>query len=199
MPRATEIQETAQQKEQEIKEREEYPETSTSRSSGEPLSKGRSAFPFFGSAFPFMQRFSEEMDRLFDDFGLWGGLSKRGLRGRATTNWIPRIEVFERQGKFVVRAELPGVTKEDVEVEITDDALAIQGERRQTHEEKKEGYYRSECSYGHFYRTVPLPEGVKTENATAKFQDGVLEIEMMTPERPETRGRRIEIQEGTIK
>ncbi len=144
-----------------------------------------------------MQRFSEEMDRLFDDFE--GGLSRRGLWGRGTANWIPRVEVFERQGKFVVRAELPGVTKDDVKVEMTDEALTIQGERRQSHEEKKEGYYRSECSYGHFYRTVPLPEGVKAENARANFQNGVLEIELTAPSRPETTSRRIEIHEGGVK
>jgi HSP20 family protein len=196
MPRATEIQETAQEKEQEIKEKEAYLEPSPSRSDEESLSRGRFAFPFFGTTFPFMQRFSEDMDRLFEDFGF--GLSRRA-RGRGTANFAPRLEIFERQGKFVVRAELPGVTKDDVKVEMTNDALTIQGERRQSHEEKKEGYYRSECSYGTFSRTIPLPEGVKADTATAKFQNGILEIELTAPARPEARSRRIEIQEGAAK
>jgi HSP20 family protein len=82
-------------------------------------------------------------------------------------------------------------------VEVTDDSLlTIQGERRNQHEEKKGGYYRSECNYGHFYRTIRLPERVNPEGAVAKFDNGVLEIEMNAPQRPETKSRRIEIHEG---
>lgn len=106
------------------------------------------------------------------------------------------METFERPGKFLVRAELPGVKKDEVNVEITqDNVLTIQGERRNQHEEKREGFYRSECSYGHFYRSVPLPEGVTTDDATARFQDGILEIEMNSA-RPAQTKRRIAIQEG---
>ena len=157
------------------------------------------------SPFTFMRRFSEEMDRLFDDFGMGRGwLSptfERGLpssfREFGQSIWSPQVEVFERGGQLVIRADLPGLTKDDVKVELTDDAITISGERRQEQEENREGYFRSERSYGSFYREIPLPEGVKADNASATFRDGVLEITMPAPERAEqARSRRLEIKEG---
>src|SRR5918911_3413374 len=155
-----------------------------------------------GSPFAFMRRFSEEMDRLFEDFGFGGGLltptfgrglSRFGELERSV--WSPQVEVFERGGQLVVRADLPGMTKDDVHVEVTDDALVIRGERKSEREESEEGYYRSERSYGSFSRSIPLPEGINAENANATFRDGVLEITMQAPERRERRGRRLEIRE----
>ena len=134
-----------------------------------------------------MTRFANEIERLLDDFGLgqvWGEL------GRA--RWSPQIEVFERGGQFVVRADLPGLSKDDVKVDITDEALTIQGERKQEHKEEREGWYRSERSYGSFFRSVPLPEGINANEAKASFRDGVLEITMPAPKREE-RKRSIEI------
>ncbi len=153
------------------------------------------------SPFAFMRRFTEEMDRLFEDF-FGGGLAPRFTSEFAPLAefragvWSPQVEVFERDNQLVVRADLPGLTKDDVHVEITDDALIIEGERKQEHEERREGYYRSERSYGRFYREIPLPEGVNAENATATFRNGVLEITMQLPER-QPRGRRIEIKEAS--
>jgi HSP20 family protein len=90
------------------------------------------------------------------------------------------------------------MTKDDVKVEVTDDAVTISGERKSEHEEKREGYYRSERSYGSFYRQIPLPEGVDADDANATFRNGVLEITMQAPQRQEQRGgRRLEIKEGT--
>jgi HSP20 family protein len=191
MSKITEVQETAQRKEAESAHQSGLPSTSQRRD--EAIEKrDRDRYPW-GRPFSLIRRFSEEMDRLFEDFGSWGVLP--GER-ESNWGWTPRVETFERQGKFVVRAELPGVTKDQVKVEVTDDSLlTIQGDRRNQHEEKKEGYYRSECSYGHFYRTIRLPERTNTEGAVAKFQNGVLEIEMAAPQQPEIRGRRIEIQE----
>lgn len=91
-----------------------------------------------GSPFAFMRRFSEEMDRLFEDFGMGRGwLPSRFWRDREAGQalWSPEIEVFERDNHLIVRADLPGLTKDDIKVECTDDALTIQGERRQEHEE----------------------------------------------------------------
>jgi HSP20 family molecular chaperone IbpA len=107
--------------------------------------------------------------------------------------WSPQIESFQRGDQFVVRADLPGLKKEDVNIELTDDSVIIQGERREEREDEREGYYRSERSYGSFYRIVPLPEGSISESAKAKFNNGVLEISVQAPPREVSRRRRIEI------
>ena len=154
------------------------------------------------SPFAFMRRFSDEMDRLFEDFGFGGGLfapsfgrglSRFGELGQPI--WSPQVEVFERGGQLVVRADLPGLTKDDINVDITDDALVIRGERKSEREENEEGYYRTERSYGSFYRQIPLPEGVTADNANATFRNGVLEITMPAPQRAEQQRRRLEIRE----
>jgi HSP20 family protein len=156
------------------------------------------------SPFAFMRRFSEDMDRLFDDFGFgssWLGPSfgrdffPRSLGEFRQSLWSPQIETFEREGQLVIRADLPGLKKDDVNVEMTDDAITISGERRDENEERREGYYRSERSYGSFFRSIPLPEGVNAEDANATFNNGVLEITMQAPQL-QSRGRRLEIKEG---
>jgi HSP20 family protein len=159
----------------------------------------------FDSPFGLMRRFREEMDRLFDDFGLGGGLFPRGFgrdilpRGFGEIErsiWSPQVEAFERGGKFIVRADLPGLTKDDVKVEVTDDAIIIEGERRSEQEESREGFYRSERSYGTFRRQIPLPEGVNAEDADATFRNGVLEITMQAPQREERPTRQIQIKDS---
>ena len=149
------------------------------------------------SPFSFMRRFSEEMDRLFDDFGFRSGWQtppfETGLDRFPTAAWSPQVEVFERDKQLVVRTDLPGMTKDDIKVDITDDALVIRGERKSEREEDEEGFYRSERSYGTFYRQIPLPRGVNAENATAEFRNGVLEISMPSPEGAVRGSRRIEI------
>src|SRR5262245_58011022 len=115
-----------------------------------------------------MRRFRDEMDRVFEDFG-FGGLA-RVLPTRDTFGlglWSPQVEIVEREGQLIIRADLPGLKKEDVKVDLSDDTITIEGERKQEHEETREGYYRSERNYGHFYRTIPLPEGINAETATA--------------------------------
>jgi HSP20 family protein len=153
------------------------------------------------SPFELMDRMVDEMDRTFDrmfrDFAVprrsWlSGSPFRALEREGV--WSPRVEAVQKGDRYVVRAELPGLKKDDVQVELTDDAITIHGERRDEHEEEREGYYHSERQYGHFYRTIPLPEGVITESAQAKFNNGVLEVSMQAPP-PESRGRRLEITE----
>jgi HSP20 family protein len=152
------------------------------------------------SPFTFMRRFSEEMDRLFGDVFADFGTGRRRLAPRSgdgfgfpQAEWVPPIEVLERDDKLVVRAELPGLSKDDVKVEVTDDLLTIAGERREEREETRDGYRHSERRYGRFSRSVPLPEGVSPEDVRCTFQNGVLEITMPAPQRV-ARGRRIEIQ-----
>jgi HSP20 family protein len=104
--------------------------------------------------------------------------------------------VFEREGKLVVRADVPGMRRDQITIEVENGELVISGERQQEQEERRGGIYRSERTYGSFYRVIPLPEGANPEQATATFKDGVLEITMPAPQR--SSGRRIEIQ-GTDK
>ncbi len=160
-----------------------------------------------GNPFALMRRFAREMDHLFEDFGLETGWHMpRFLRhGRklfprkaelAALEWSPRIDVIEREGQFVVRADLPGLSKEDVKVEVTDDAITIEGERKHEKKEEREGYYYSECSYGSFYRAIPLPEGADASKATAEFHKGVLEVSVPAPSLPGPKARRLEVKEG---
>jgi HSP20 family protein len=156
------------------------------------------------SPFAFMRRFAEEMDRMFEDFGIATGRHMPSVFARglgllpsegAADEWAPRIDVMEQDGRLLIRADLPGLTKDDVKVEMTDDILSIQGERKQETKDEREGYSYSECSYGRFYRTIPLPEGVDTTKVSAEFHNGVLEIGIPLPPRPERRARRVEVRE----
>src|SRR6185436_2039471 len=90
----------------------------------------------------------------------------------------PEIEIYRRDDKLVVRADVPGLSKDDVIVEMRDNELWISGERRSETEHKEGDYYRTERSYGRFSRTIPLPEGAMADTASATFQSGVLEIEI---------------------
>jgi HSP20 family protein len=151
--------------------------------------------------FNILERFADEMDRVFENFG-FGGLRSRqaassfGLLS-GEDRWAPELEVFHRNSELVIRADLPGLTKDDVKVDVSDSQVAIEGERRRQHEEKREGVYRSERSYGRFYRTIPLPEGVIADQAKATFSNGVLEITIPAPPEQARRGRRLEIGEGS--
>ncbi len=155
--------------------------------------------PEKANPFGMRRRFTKDMERLFNDFEefRFSNFFKDFPRFRMpfdTVEWVPRIEVLQNNGQLTVRADLPGLTKDDVKVELTDDMLTISGERKEEKEEKREGFYRSERSYGSFYRKIPLPEGAKTENATATFHNGVLEI-TIPAEKVEMPARKLEIKE----
>ena len=153
----------------------------------------RPAVPAVARPFGMMRRYAEEMDRLFDDFRT--RFFPRLDFPKIEAAWAPPIEVSERGGQLVVRAELPGLARKDVKVEVSDDALTIQGERRQEREEKRKGFYRSERTYGSFYRQIPLPEGVDASSAKASFKDGILEVTMPAPPKP-AKGRSVPIEES---
>jgi len=143
------------------------------------------------SPFTLMRRFSEEMDQYFNQFR--SGHHEPGMAQAGGGLFSPPIEMCEHDGQLTICADLPGLTKDDVHVEITDDALLITGERRSGHEEQQSDRVRSERSYGTFHRQIPLPEGVNAEQATATFKDGVLKVTMPAPQR-QAQGRRIDIQ-----
>lgn len=114
----------------------------------------------------------EELDRRFDD--LWGrGLWRLPVEERG---WMPAVDVFEKADKFVVKAELPGIKEEDIHVSVVGDTLSIRGEKKTETEVKEEDYYRSERSYGSFYRSIPIPSNVNADKISASFEDGVLEV-----------------------
>lgn len=157
------------------------------------LSQRQQSMPgLITSPFSFMRRFGEGMEQLFADFGV-GGLMPRGFNELAA--WTPQIEMFERDKQLVIRADLPGLKKDDVQIELRDDSVVIQGERQEERKEEREGFYSTERMYGRFYREIPLPEGAHTDEATATFHDGVLEI-AIPHEEGETRGRQLEIQDA---
>jgi len=140
---------------------------------------------------------ADEMDRVFEDFG-FGPRSTRPLwRETGAEMWAPDIDVFHRNNELIIRADLPGLKREDLTVDITDNEVCIQGERKHEREEEREGYYRSERGHGSFCRVIPLPEGAMADQAKATFTDGVLEITMPAP--PATKGRRLEVTEGAKK
>jgi HSP20 family protein len=133
------------------------------------------------------------MERLFDEFG-FGRAWRSAPLWKSATNalWAPDVDVYHKDDQLVIKADLPGLRKDEVSVDVTDDAVTIQGERKGEREDAREGYYRSERTYGSFCRVVPLPEGAITDQAKASFRDGVLEVTMPAPPQS-TRGRRIEI------
>jgi HSP20 family protein len=162
-----------------------------------PAKQAPTTAPATRSTHPFelMRHFAQEMDRVFGDFGLRSRWPFTSIAETESALWAPDLEVTQDQSKLQVRLDLPGLKKDDVKVEITDEALIVQGERRQEEEKKDKGYYRTERSYGRFYRSVALPEGVRPESAKATFADGVLEIAMDVNAPQPAAGRRLEIAE----
>lgn len=122
-----------------------------------------------------------DMDRMFEDF-----LGRR-LRPFWPERWwpaesmkitTPAVDLYEEKDNIVVKAELPGMEKDNIEVNLSDNRLTIKGEKKQEEEVKKEGYYRSERSYGSFVRTLELPRKVQTDKVKAAFKSGILEIRL---------------------
>jgi HSP20 family protein len=149
---------------------------------------------------------ADDMDRLLENIGtgraaevfpalatslsrdVWndGPASDRGI-------WSPQVETFRRGDKLVVRADLPGLKKEDVKVEIEDGILTISGERSDEHKEDKDGFFRTERSYGRFSRMLALPDGVSEEKCDATFNNGVLEVTLPVPKQTERKAKEIGI------
>jgi HSP20 family protein len=138
--------------------------------------------------FGFVRRMMEDMDRLF------GVAGPRGLAGVGAATFQPDIEVFQRDNDLIVRVDLPGMGEDDVGVQLTDDGLLLEGERRFEHTESEGGVLVSERGYGRFQRLIPLPRGIDANNIEASFDNGVLEIRLPLP-RAEQR-RQIDVKSG---
>lgn len=143
-----------------------------------------------------VKKMSEEMDQLFERF-IGRPMTSRFGQGGSSGKWMPPIEVVQRDNQLVICADLPGIKREQVQIEINPDNLTIEGERRDDRQSgERQGFRKSERSYGRFYRMIPLPSGVDPDSAQASMRDGVLEITIPIPARTQRRGRRIDIQPG---
>lgn len=110
-----------------------------------------------------------------------------------TESYIPAIDVFEKNGNLVLKAELAGMSPEDIEITIEEGNLIVKGEKKAENEVKEKDYYRMERSYGSFCRTLALPEGIKPEDISAMYKDGVLEITMPRPAEKKSESTKIPI------
>jgi HSP20 family protein len=121
-----------------------------------------------------------EMNRLFNTF-FDSATPGNGRRARVRS-WIPAMDVTEHDNEYVLKADLPGLSEDDVNVELDDNVLRISGERKSEHEQRTEGYYRVERASGRFSRALTLPEGVSADGIQATFDNGVLEVHVQKPE-----------------
>ena len=134
--------------------------------------------------------FQSEMNRLFNTFF---DTPTTG-NGSGVRRWIPAMDLVEAEDHFVLKADLPGVAEDDVNIEVEENVLTVSGERKAEHEDKRDGYVRVERSYGSFRRSLTLPKGVDADAVSASFDNGVLEIRIPKPE--ERKPRRVAIQVG---
>jgi HSP20 family protein len=149
---------------------------------------------FVGNLLADMRRFADEIDPFFAGFvprrrGLFANL----FRTPVAAPWTPTIEMFYANEAIVVRAELPGMIKEEVKVEIIKGVLTIEGERKYEKEVTKKGYFTTERAYGTFYRQIPLPEEAKIGEAKATFKNGVLDVVIPAPALEKEVARKLEI------
>ena len=135
-----------------------------------------------------------EMNRLFSAFFDSPTRSAGGNGSSATRRWLPAMDLVETGEHFVLRADLPGITENDVNIEVENNVLTVSGERKAEHEDKQQGYYRLERSTGAFSRSLTLPEGIDPDAVTAAFDNGVLEVRIPKP--AEAKPRRVQIGVG---
>jgi HSP20 family protein len=128
----------------------------------------------------------DEWNRFLSDF--FGDMWEDTYLGR---NWAPAVDIQEKDDRYVVQADLPGMSKKDIHINVKDNVLTIEGERKYEKEDKRDNYHRIERSYGTFKRCFRLPEEVQENKITAKFKDGVLTIDL--PKAEEVKSKAIEI------
>ena len=136
-----------------------------------------------------------EMNRLFNTF--FDAPSGGGGNGGSLRRWIPPMDLVETEDQYVLRADLPGMTEDDINIELENNVLTVSGERKSEEEHKGEGYFRVERAFGTFARTLTLPDGVNADAVVASFEQGVLEVRIPKPE--ETKPRRVAISVGASK
>jgi HSP20 family protein len=138
-----------------------------------------------------LQTVQNEMNRLFNTF--FDAPTPGGNGGGTLRRWIPAMDVTETDDQYVLRADLPGMSEGDVNIELDDNVLTISGERKSEHEQRSEGFYRVERASGSFSRSLTLPEGVEPGSIQASFDSGVLEVRIPKPEQPKPRKVQISV------
>jgi len=128
---------------------------------------------FVWNPFRELARIEQELNKVFNEL-----VPTPKTEISEITTWNPRVDIYEKDNKLVIEAEIPGAKKEDVEVKIKDNSVVIRGEVKKEEEEKEKTYYRAERFHGVFERVIPLPVEVKVDEAKASFENGVLKIEI---------------------
>lgn len=134
-----------------------------------------------------MVRLQDEVNKLFSDFG---GVEKEDgslIKGE----WIPAVDIHEDNEKITLKADLPGLKKDQINIKVENNVLTINGDRKEEKEEKKDGYIRTERVYGSFVRSFTLPQTVDSEKIEANYKDGVLILHV--PKKPEAKPKQIEV------
>jgi HSP20 family protein len=160
------------------------PELKVSKPETKAVAEHKPFFPFpfggelFTNAFPMLRQFAEELDRSF-----------------VKHIWAPPLEVSEKEGVFLATLELPGITKDDLKVEVTEEMLTVTGERKLEKETKEENVFRSERYYGKFHRQIMLPKEAKVDQIKAELKNGVLAISIPVPN-IQAKARTVPVVEG---
>ena len=148
---------------------------------------------------PFMDltRWERDMDRMMEDF--FGGRFRhwrpdRWFRSDDLEIRAPVVDLYEEKDDIVVKAELPGMAKENIEVKLTDHTLSIKGEKKKEEEIKEENYFRAERSYGSFLRTLELPKDVHGDKVKASFKNGILEVRLPKTEEAKTKEMNVKVE-----
>ena len=136
-----------------------------------------------------LRRMRDDMDRLFESMSVPSMLAPMEM-----TRPLPAVDVFERDNNVIVRAEAPGLSKDNLEVTATEDAISLKGEFKHEEEVKEENYVRREMRSGRFFRTVPMPTAIKPDEVKASFHDGILEITAPKAEQVQAKEKKVEIQ-----
>jgi len=126
-----------------------------------------------------MAALHQGLDRWFDD----SFFAPRRLNGETDlSTWNPAVDIYEESDRFVIKAELPGLDRKDIEVDLNDRILTLKGERSYENEVKEDGYYRKERAFGKFHRAFALPANLNADEIKADFKDGLLTINIPKPE-----------------
>jgi HSP20 family protein len=139
---------------------------------------------------PYFQRsetpaISRLFENFFTDFPFSGSLM------HGNENWMPSVDILEREGNLILRAELPGMTEKEIDLKVEGNTLTLKGERKMENEDKKSNYHRVESSYGSFTRSFTLPETVDLDKINAEYKNGILTIAL--PQKPEVKPREIQV------